>query len=401
MFSTTRKVLVAMLVMSLALCGCWNGREIETLGFVVAVGIDSDAQDNIMLTVHIAKPFTLQGGGEPVSREKPFWVVTSTGRTTFEAVRNFLRVSPRRLFWAHNTFILMGEQFARGGVMRALDYFDRDGETRRRANIIVVEAATAYELLQVEFELEPMPAEGGRGIMQSASVGLSTIVPVTLNDFLQMLASEGREPVATRAEIVHKQAEIDITGELLRDQIKASAALSGTAVFKEDKLMGWLDETETRGLNWIKNKVKSGILVIQQPGAESRFVGLEIIRAKSRIEVEMVEGVPKMVVSVECVANLGDVQAELDPLDLQVWTELERRMALAIGYEITAAVSKAKQLGSDVFGAGSSLRLTRPREWETLESRWDELFLQIEHEIKVSATVLRTGLAVQGFGKVE
>ena len=380
--------------------GCWNRREIETIGFVLAAGIDeAPQQGKIQVTVQIAKPFAI-GGGEAVrgaADEKPFWTVSSTGYTVFEAVRNLLSQSPRRPFWAHNRFILIGEGLARKGIRDALDLFCRDGESRRRIWMIVAKGAKASDLLQVEFELEQMPSEGGMGLVQGARQGLSTIGEGMLNDFLQRLEGEGIDPIATRAEIVPRPQEFDIRGELKRETIGGSARLTGAAVFKDDRLVGWLNKPETRGFNWVMGKVRSGIIVIENPREEGKFVGLEILGARGGFKPEVRSGKVTVTVKIEADANVGDVQGFIDLLGMpEAWSSMERRMATVIKNEVLAAVARAQELGSDIFGFGAELNRRYPKKWaDEFRDRWDEEFRKIDVKVEVKAKLRRTGLTVK------
>ncbi len=116
--------------------GCWSHREIESLGFVNAVGVDTalgkthwelpgeerDPGELIQVTAHVVKPSSIVSGERGPAPEKPFWVISATGYTIFEAVRNVSELSPRRLSWPHSRWVLFGEEFAKGGVARAVDF---------------------------------------------------------------------------------------------------------------------------------------------------------------------------------------------------------------------------------------------------------------------------------------
>ncbi|MGE5593250.1 MAG: Ger(x)C family spore germination protein [Betaproteobacteria bacterium] len=380
--------------------GCWNRREIETVGFVLAAGVDEAQEEGkIQLTVQMAKPFAIGGGEGPsgTTGEKPFWVVSSTGHTVFEAVRNLLSQSPRRPFWAHNRFIVIGEELARKGIRDVLDLFCRDGESRLRVWMVVAEGAKASDLLQTEFELERMPAEGAMGLLQSAREGLSTVGEDMLNDFLQRLEGEGIDPIATRAEIVSRPQEFDIRGELKRETIGGSLRLTGAAVFKDDRLVGWLNKPETRGFNWVVGRVQSGIIVIENPREEGKFIGLEILRAKGDFKPEVRSGKVTVTVKIEAEANVGDVQGFVDLLESRgVWASMERRMATAIENEVMAAVAKAQELGSDIFGFGAELSRRDPKKWaDEFRDRWDEEFRNIDVQVEVKARLRRSGLALR------
>lgn len=382
------------------LTGCWSRREIDTLGFVTALGVDRTEEGEIEITVHIAKPFAIARGTEGnVSPEKSFWVVSSSGSTAFEAMRNLLLQSPRTPFYAHNRFILIGEECARGGVKDILDLFVRNGQARRLARMEVVKGSSAKNFLQqVEFELERLPSEGEQGISRSVEEGLSAQpVESTLNSFLQCLETEGMEPIAVRLEVIPKKPDAPTNvGELLREEVRASSKHGGAAVFKGDKLVGWLNETEMKGVNWVVGKVRGGVLVIEQPNEKGRLVSLEVLRAKSKFQPEIENGRVSVTVRIEAEANLGEVQGTLDPMKYpQAWGEMESQMAEAIKKEVMAAISKAKELNSDVFGFGAALNRKQPKEWTSLKDRWDLEFPRIDVKLEIKAKLRRTGLVTR------
>lgn len=392
------KIAVFAVLATTLLAGCWNRREIETLGFVTAVGADQVKEENkVRLTVHIAKPFAIGTSSEGKAvTEKPFWVVSTTGDTVFEAVRQFSWKSPRRLYWAHNRFLLIGEDFARNGIKELTDWFSRDHESRRLIHIIVAKGTTAWDLLQAEFELEPMPAEGGLGIALNVQKSLSTIPKSNLHDFLIRLESEGIEPVAIGAEVIPMKPQYNIEGELERKEIKARAGERGTAVFKGTRLVGWLNQTETRGYNWIMGEVKSGILVVKQPGNEDNLASLEILRGKSRLTPKIENSKVSIKIEIEATANLGELQGSSDLLHhVVIWNVLEQEMADAIKNEVIAALGKARELNSDIFGFGREIYRTNPKKWAELRDRWDEIFPHLDVQIEVKANLQKTGLSLR------
>ncbi len=388
-------LILSMVSVVVSTAGCWSRKEIEDIGFVLSVGVDHAAKEGeIMITVHIAKPFAISTGVAGTVDEKPFWQVSSTGHTVFEAWRNLRQQSPRRPLLHHSRFIVFGEEFARGGIREAIDFFSREGEVRETNTVVVAKGVKASEVVWNEFELERMPAEGALGIMRIAVQELSTTVMVTLNDFLQMLETEGHEAIASRAELVRRPPSEDPRGELKRETISVSGRETGAAAFKGDKLVGWLDKIQTRGLQWVKGKVRSGIIVIEQPEEENKLASIEILRADSTVTPKISKGRPSILIRVGALGNLGEVQEYFDPMESQrIWTSMERRMAEAIRHEIEAALDIAKhEFNSDIFGFGAEIRRKYPKEWMDLKDKWDEEFPKLDVEIKVETSLRRAGL---------
>ena len=213
-----------------------------------------------------------------------------------------------------------------------------------------------------------------------------------------MLEGDGIEPVATRAEIVPRPNDkFNIKGNLVRDEVGATARITGAAVFKGDRLVGWLNQPETRGLLWIKDQVNSTIIVIKQPGHEDDFIGLELMQARGGFSPEVDEGGRlSYTVEVEAQAVLGDAQRFIDPFAWpEVWEVMERRMATVIENEIMATVAKAQELNSDIFGFGAALKRTDTALWQQEKDRWDETFPYLDVQVEVKADILRSGLTIR------
>jgi spore germination protein KC len=383
---------ITCILVAFILTGCWNRREIESLGFVTMVGIDKAREEGkIELTVHIAKPFALgKEGALPV--EKPFWVVSSTGYTVFDAVRNLRAQTPREPVWMHARLVILGEQLAREGIWDEVDFFDRDNETYWLLNIMVAKGVKASEMLHSEFEVEKMPARGIFGILLRAEADMSSIVTVTHTELLQAMEAEGVEPVLTRAEITQRRGEDSVEGELTREDIGKSVRITGAAVFKGDRLKGFLNKPETRGLNWIKGDTKSGIIVIEHPQRKGKYVALEMLRAKGSYDVKIVDGKPHVDVRVDAQGNLGDVQEFMDMFENpELWQSMERRMAAVIRNEVMAAVAKAKEYESDIFGFGGYVARNEPKVWEKIKKQWDQMFLECIVNVDVRCELKRAG----------
>jgi spore germination protein KC len=394
-------------VLASSLTGCWNRRELEEIAFVTAVAVDQAVEaGKIQLTVHIAKPFALaQVGASSAVDEKSTWTEASTGYTSFDAIRNFLSKTPRRLFWAHNRVIILGEDFARSGIASYLDFYTRDSERRLNATLFVVKGERGADMMNAQYGLETYADRGCFGILAAAEEGLSTVVRTDLNEFQQMLATPGWEPTVARLELVPltddglETARATNRINLKRDEITLTVRNSGAAVFKDAHLVGWLDGPETRGLNWVLGDVRSGIIVVPSPIPTAEYFGLEIISSSRKITPQIVNGRPAIKLEVHCNADLGDVKGFVNiPVEPNLWRELEKRLAEAVRLEIRAALAKAqKEFNSDIFGFGAAFYRNLPAIWRQWESRWDEYFPHLPVDIEVKARLLLPGLTQRGF----
>lgn len=362
--------------------GCWNWREIGNLATVSAAGIDLEEDGTVVLTVQVIKPGEVkakaaEGGGG--SGAKAVTLFTASGRTVFEAVRAMARQSERKLYWPHCKLVVFGEEAARAGLAPLMDFFYRDPEPRENLWVLVAKGK-AGDILAVEGQLEKIPGISLTNLIR-ARTATSQVVGVRLFEWLKKFIAEGQDPFATG--IMHVPGP---DGE-------KHLFLADTAVFQKDRLAGWLGPTETRGLLWVLGEVKSGIIVVSIPGEETAQASLEILRARSKLEPEIKDGVLTMTVEVEAEGNLGEQMDFADLTKKDAWAALEKRMAEVIEKEIRAALRQAQEeWGADIFGFGAAVRRKYPREWREIKDKWEEIYPTVAVEIKAKAKLRRYGL---------
>lgn len=398
-----RRAILAFCIVAMALLagGCWNRREVETLGFVIAVGVDRSPEGRVELTAQIAIPSLLGGGGGVlggggggggggVPPRRAFWTITSAGDTVFDAVRNFLSQSTRRINWSHNEVIVFSEAYARNGVRDALDFFDRDGEPRRTAWVMVARDTPIQAILTADFPTERL---GGVAIDELISVsrsGLGKAHHADLNHFLRSLSAPGMEPFATG--LMLAATERGTPGEEKQGVLKQHLRALGNAVFRGDRMVGWIDERESRGMVFMHETLTSTILVVPCPGEEERKVSIEVLHTSSSITPEVKNGRIAMKIELSLEGNVGDVGCSKRP-DQQWVRSVERRVAAEVRKEVELVLKRTqKELKVDMIGFGLALYRHEPRMWEQVKDRWDELFPDVPVTVDVQANVRRTGL---------
>ncbi|MFZ5652329.1 MAG: Ger(x)C family spore germination protein [Bacillota bacterium] len=387
--------LASLLFLLFFAAGCWNRVELDRRAIVAGAGMDKAGEEGkIKITVQIIKPGEVKavpagkGGGA-----KAVALYTGTGDTFFDAIRNLAMKVGKKLFWSEAKILVVGEDMAREGIGKVTDFYERDHEPELR-NFLLIAKGEAKEVLETEVGTEKIWAYG-IGHMVKAMTAHGKSPATEIRHFLRTVESKTTAPVAPAVHVVRKEEEKD-DGEGKAGEDKAvlpkEVKVSGAAVFRHYKLIGWLDEKETRGLLWATGKIKSGIIVVPAPESEDKLVALEIIRASGKLKPEITDGNLTITVEVREEGNLGEQQPDsIDITKPGVMEELENRKRTAIGDEIRAAVDKAQELNADIFGFGEAVRRKYPKDWKKLEARWDEIFPTLEVNIVVEAKIRRTG----------
>ena len=389
------KTAVVLLFICLFLnAGCWDRREVDKLALTLGVGIDyCPKEDQIVFTSLIVRPGQLaeglDGGGGQLFMG-PVWVAQATGKTVFEASRNVVNKSPRGLFESHIVAMVVGEELARRGTGELVDFIVRERE-HRLIHPILIARGKAEEVIKAEPQLENSIAQEIRGILTSQR-DLSTAPIITLSDFLVPLNQPGADTFAPVIEVREKtpapDSEFFVYGE--EERVKKFIAVQGTAVFSGDKLAGYLDVPETKGLLWVQGEVIRANLIPRQ--SDGGQVTVYIIRSGSKLEPEFTEDGLKMQIQIETEGDIAAANIKQDIADPQVIEELEKTLANLIKQEILMAVAKSKEFKSDFLAFGAAFRRKDPKKWKEIEANWRDMLPEVEVEIRVIAEIRRTGL---------
>jgi len=382
------KIVLAIILCTLLLTGCWDRTELNDIGIVVAVGVDKDdTTGKIIMTSQVVRPAALkrEGGAEQAS---PVEIITTQGNTVAEAVKNISKQFDKQAFFAHVKVFVVSERLAREGLLPVLDFFVRNHNTRRLAWFIVAKGTDAREILIVKHGIENVQATYVDSIIKSrkdnSEVSISDIL-----DYLKAVSSDSN-PIAGAVEIVEHFSMPDKEKKELTTQ---AVKLSGTAVFKKDKLVGYLDNIETRGLNWATGKVKNAIVNVPSPDEEDKLIAIVIKKASSSITPEIKNGKISFTIEVNVEGDIGEQQDTADYFkNMESFRKIEKEQQAVIEQEIKLAVDKVqKELGSDVLGFGSAVNKKYPEKWQSIKDDWENIFPGVPYQVKVDAKLRRLG----------
>ncbi|MUT68477.1 Ger(x)C family spore germination protein [Paenibacillus sp. NEAU-GSW1] len=361
----------------LSTTGCWNRTEVDELSVVMAVGLDKQEHSgDVQFTAQIFKPTEKKEGGTGGGGgDRSYWNLKSTGDTVYSAVQGTDHKAPRKLYFAHNQIVIFSRNIAQEGMQKQIDFFMQQHQNRLNVWILVAQGR-ADEILEIQPQLEKMPALDIADLIET-QVEASQSSVVNLKQFSTRLMSKTTSPIAPFIEVSGKGK-------------KRTVLISGTAVFKKDKLAGQLNKTETRGLLWVIGEVKRGIIEMDCPGGGGK-ASLNIIRADSKIVPEIKGN--KIIMKIQ-LNEEGILGSQLCPENLSTPEKiaaLEQSKADAIRSEVMAAVNKARKLRADIFGFGDAVHRKYPKQWIRLESKWDKVFPDIELVLTIDAKIRRAG----------
>lgn len=358
----------------------FDATQINDVEFIRAVGIDKAPEGKIRFTIATQRIVT--GGERGGSEQKLSEIMYSEGRTGFEAARNFWAYSEKRPFFGHLEYILIGEEAAKDGILKHLDFFTRDPEDRLNLNVFVVKGTDAGEMVRQGNTRDKFVFDRLEGIKEHYW-GLSMINRVDLMEIMYILDTEYLSLYIPCVKLTEKTENSDGHNEGM------DIALEGFAIFEGDRLAGYLEREMARGLSFLRNMAKSGVLNVR--ARNGSMVALELISSNRKMKPELMDGELRVAIEIDLKCNIAEIQSSEGVFDHESLRYLEEQSNQLIMDEVMKVIEFAREKRLDCFAAGDAVMHKYPCKWEDyLEKNWRDIFSEIDFEVTVRTNVSRT-----------
>jgi spore germination protein KC len=375
-------VVILLIIIPVFLSGCWDSHELNKLSIVAGLGWDIDPDTGeVTLTYQSIVPSEIKssssssGGGEQKggSPLHTIQLEQDTGSSPYDVLSRYTQHGSRIPFYQHTQVYVFGKEGAKKGIYGFLDTIARNPVARPNV-LMVVSEKKASDILGIQDGMENIQAFGMAAEIK-LSAAFSKYPAITVLEFQNRLLSKTTAPIAPMVGIIEETAP---QGEKI-----PKIRITGTAVFKEDRMIGELNERESSGLLWAINKIKIGFVTIPE-------ASLEIVKAKSKIVPELQGDQIRITIEIDEESNLLEYKGHQDITD-DILQELEKGQAKDIESQVRAAVEKSFALDADVFGFGDAVHRKYKKEWQDLQPRWDDIYPNIQVMVKVKTHLNEIG----------
>lgn len=364
-----------LVLMAILLTGCWNYREIDKLALVSGIAVDkNDLNKGYEVTAEIVSI--------PTSAKEPNFNSTkiqSKGEGVFDCMRNMINVSAKQLFWSHAAILIIGEDVAKESILPILDWITRDSEPRLTLYILVSKADTAKDILSSKslsteirsFEIEDMIISNKR---------LSKIPNVQVYQLLNDVSTDGIYPVLPTVELVYN-------GD------KETMALSGGAIFNNDKLVDYMDFEDVKSYLFIRNQITGGLInttLINNDSIDN--IDLEIFKNKTKINPIISNEEISMNIKIKTEVSIAESSNSINALNKMDIQKLEIVAEKTLKDNILKTITRAQNdFELDIFGFGNLVKEKMPHVWKDIENNWDEIFKGLKINLDVDINVRGSG----------
>ncbi|MDQ8734082.1 Ger(x)C family spore germination protein [Paenibacillus sp. LHD-38] len=378
------------------LSGCWDLRYLDKLGVVMALGVDEDpsGKQKLQLTVQVVLPQNVAAGSKGGIGGTPVTTFTETGDTLFEAIRKMSAKTSRRLFFSHTQMLVIGEQIAKTGIFPLIDLIERNQDIRTDISVLVTRGVKARELLQLTTQMESIPINQIHEMLEVNQTAYGVNYAVKINDLTRLHGKGKEQAVLPSMRIEGDRANGNKDENVNSIPASAIPVLSTMAVFRNGKLVDYLKPKESRGLSWMRDKMKSTVIKLTCPDSEGDLIvevqGVTVEHKVKKGERDM----PIVQVHLRVTGSIQEIMCpNVNVTDEKVLNQIGMMASKAVKGEVEATIDKLqKKLQVDALGWGKEVYLKQPAIWKRVEGDWAELFPKVESEVICNTIIMGSGV---------
>ncbi len=360
--------LVIFISLIFLVTSCWSYQELNHLTIVTGIAVDKGEDDEFMLTFEVID--LSSSNKEDGIKTK---TINSSGKTISESIKSAIAVSSHQLNFSNTELIIISNELGtHKGLFNILNFFIRDCGIRETIKVIISEEETASSLLVSDEITNNIISFNIVDIIEtSGKMNLYTKI-VQLYNVINILSAEGLELVLP----VFKLSEFN------QDEF---VQLNGLAIFKDDKIIDYIPPEQTKYFLFIINKVKKGVIVFNK---EDNKISAEIFKSSTKINYKMENDELKFLIDIKLVAEINEIKNQEFQINSKNIKDIEKMLSNHLNEEIeNFIIHIQKNIQTDIFGFGNKIYRNNPKLWGSLKDNWDEIFQNLNFEVRVVTQV--------------
>ena len=377
------KLLIVVTIFVTFLAGCWDSEELNTLAITGVIGIEK-TNNKVNLIMEVYNP--VASGGKDTQQGEAAKYIQSTGESFFDAIRNLTIVFDKKIFFAHTKEMIISEDTARNGFIDLLDLWGRQHQPWPNTYLLISKGTSPADIIGVKSGIETTSANYIEDLITNSSKNTGKTVITNVTDFLRYYYDNGSGAVG----VISKKKKMGVPGE---KNTEYELVTEGAAIFSGQKLVGFLNGTETRAMNFATGKIKSAIIVsptLDNQGKNS----VEVIRTERKINTYIEGNQILFTLDIKIMGTLAEETGRLDTdKNPEIIKTVANQNSEVVKKEVEDVIKKAQEeYKTDIFGFGQALHSKYPKQWKNMKSEWNYLFSLSEVRVTVGTDIENIGL---------
>lgn len=368
-----RVILIVIIISTVLSTGCWDMVEINNRIYPYTVGYDLIDSEDGRFQITFSYPNLAAMGKNPSSETKAF-ISSTKANNLFEAIHKLTPTISNPIYLKHLKVVLLSDEVASNDhmVKEIADGLSRDFIVNKNSQMVVMPGSPNKLLSSITKYKRQESVEGLLYSLLLNQQHSSMFTPITLSNFIENMDLSHTAIVP----ILHIGEE-----ELY---------ISGGAVFKDYKLIGYLTEEENKAIAYLNNQVDDDGIDVQYNGA-----GLSLLMSNIDSKKKLVSKDKNIRIKYDLKLE-GHIHSYI--IDDSIETDeklqdMQNHVSKVVKADLEKAIEKVqKDLKVDALFIGDYLSKFHPNLWDEIKENWEEIYPEIEIEVEVNVFIRRRGL---------
>lgn len=355
------KKVILLIFLTFICTGCYNYKELNELGIVSAMGISKDG-DLYNLDIQLLNVLDSEKSG---LNKSPITVISGQGETIFEAARSMNRKTSKVFFLADVDYVFLDQSVLNDGLDEIIDFLIRD--TRLSLNFLVVTSTEnkSLDILSSISHFDTNSANNLYDAVMNSETRYGGINSLHVRELINNYYAKGKYTIFPNVYI--KDTRKSSENDSLEDSKSESYVEVKNMVFFKDKEAIELTDEETKGVNFLRNKIKNATLTIECDGG---YFTIETLESKMKLKSKL---------NIDQLNVKGNVGAEIvyygckDNLDnADVLKSISKKAEKEVESYITKAFNKSKKYNYDFLGLGNYIYKNNYKYFDFENKDWNK-----------------------------
>lgn len=399
----SRRLVILLTLSSMVLGGCWDRTELNELSITSAAALDVAKNGKWVLSFQVILPSSISAAagtsGGP-SGQVPVVVYSTEGDTIKGAVSESYMEAPRKLYFGHNSILVIGEEAAKKGFSQMVDLYLRNSDSRETVSVLIA-SGDGRSILEQLLSSEPIPGIGLERILEKQERYLSKIPNVRMYDLIKKMLSTSHSTLVPEI-IISGGKEVTGIDQLKQTTVPSKLRLGRAAIIKETKLVGWMSDNEALGVSFLSNQVHSSMIPFasdpeKEENKDSSFV---VSDSKTHIKVQAAEGKYNVNVRIQIDGWLNETGSATNLLQPEIIHKMEESVEKEVVAMCKRAWAASKKANADVAGISEQIYRRYPKQWKQMEQDQEDVFKKVNLQVEAEVKMKKVGLSNKGYNKL-
>ena len=378
-----RKIFLIFII--LLLTGCYDNKELNSIAILTATEINK-VNDEFIVSAQIVNP---QSPDKSTNIQAPFIIYTGKGKSLQEAYRNIKLTSSRYLYPDHLQLIIINENLAKNDVSTIFDFFLRDPSIRTEFNVLI---GKNNDILIVTTPIDEISSSSIVDTLETNNKFLGVANLITLNEMATMYLNPNTEVILPSIKLENENTESDKEDNTKSTKVDSMYELSGLAIFKDQKLIGYLTNEQSISYNIIKNHVENSIITYECE--KNKYLTAELITSKAKIKTKN----EKIDITINLTGTINESNCNITLNNEENLQKVEKELETYLTNKLTTDINNIrKEYNSDIFGFLDEIYKHDYKTYLKVKNNWYQgTYQTIPIKIKTKLSIVGKGNIMEG-----